>query len=148
NEGDSATFRVIAEADPSDAISFQWRRDGASITNNPTATTAQLTLPAVLPTDAGSYDVVVTSSGCTVASTTVTLSIGEADVPTTADCASDQCSAVVPSVPTACGTGLCGVGPGGLFPMMLAGLAWRSRRRRNVCRRLQPHAAFALDGKR
>jgi len=55
--GATATFTVVATGTA--PLSHQWRKNGASISG---ATIGALTLTNVQPTDAGSYDVVVTNS--------------------------------------------------------------------------------------
>ena len=70
---ESATFSVIATGTP--APTYQWRKAGVALTENATATTATLILNNVAPSDAGTYDVVVTNSAGTVTSTSAALTV-------------------------------------------------------------------------
>ena len=73
---ESATFSVIATGTP--APTYQWRKAGVALTGNATATTATLILNNVTPSDAGTYDVVVTNSAGTVTSTSAALTVNPA----------------------------------------------------------------------
>ena len=66
--GSTASFSVSATAGSS--ISYQWKKNGTNIGG---ATSSTLTLTAVSSANAGSYSVVVTSSGVPVTSSTATL---------------------------------------------------------------------------
>jgi DNA/RNA endonuclease G (NUC1) len=57
--GEPAILGVVATGTP--PFSYQWRRDGNAIADNPTATTAQLTISNVQAASAGNYDVVVSN---------------------------------------------------------------------------------------
>jgi hypothetical protein len=70
---ESATFSVIATGTP--APTYQWRKAGVALTGNATATTATLILNNVTPSDAGTYEVVVTNSAGTVTSTSAALTV-------------------------------------------------------------------------
>ena len=72
--GGTASFTVAATG--SAPLSYQWRKAGAPISGNATATTATLTLNAVAAGDAASYDVVVTNSVNSTTSTAATLTLG------------------------------------------------------------------------
>ncbi|MCB9914355.1 MAG: right-handed parallel beta-helix repeat-containing protein [Planctomycetes bacterium] len=68
-EGLPVTFEVLAQGVD---LVYQWRKDGGAL---PGATAPSLTLPAVTPSDAGAYDVVV-SNGCgSLASAIATLTV-------------------------------------------------------------------------
>jgi hypothetical protein len=69
--GTTATFSVTASG--TTAVTYQWRKGGANIAGNTSATTATLTLPNVQAGDAGTYDVVVTNASGSIPSTAVTL---------------------------------------------------------------------------
>lgn len=71
--GDSVTFSVAATGTP--APLFQWRRDGSPIGG---ATAATYTIPSVLTSDAGSYDVVVSNAAGSVTSAAVVLTVNKA----------------------------------------------------------------------
>ena len=73
---ESATFSVIATGTP--APTYQWRKAGVALTENATANTATLILNNVAPSDAGTYDVVVTNSAGTVTSTSAALTVNPA----------------------------------------------------------------------
>ncbi len=66
-------------------VTYQWRKDGASLSDGGTvsgATTAVLTIDPSAFTDAGSYDVVVTDSCTSTASNAAAVSVEFADVAT------------------------------------------------------------------
>ena len=73
---ESATFSVIATGTP--APTYQWRKAGVALTGNATATTTTLILNNVAPSDAGTYDVVVTNAAGTVTSTSAALTVNPA----------------------------------------------------------------------
>jgi len=73
--GGSATFTVAASG--SGTVTYQWRKGGVAI---PGATSASFTINPVAAGDAGSYDVVVSSSCGTVTSSAASLTVN----PTTA----------------------------------------------------------------
>lgn len=68
--GTPATFTVSATGTP--PLAFQWRKNGAAISN---ATNFTHNLPAILPVDAGGYDVVITNSFGSVTSLVATLGV-------------------------------------------------------------------------
>ncbi len=70
SQGNPATFSVAATG--SAPISYQWRKNGINIG---TATNSTYTIPAVVPTDAGIYSVVVSNSGGSVTSNNGTLTV-------------------------------------------------------------------------
>jgi hypothetical protein len=71
--GGNTSFAVVASGPGT--LRYQWRRGTTAITGNPSATTAQLSLTSVQPSDAGPYNVVVTNAGGSIVSNEVTLSI-------------------------------------------------------------------------
>lgn len=71
--GNTATFSVVASG--TTALSYQWRRAGANITVNPSATTSELSLVNVQASDAASYDVVVTNASGSIVSDAVLLTL-------------------------------------------------------------------------
>ena len=71
--GDSWGFAV--RATPYDAVTYQWRKDGESMTNNPTAGAYILVLNPLSSEDAGGYDVVVTNGGRSVTSRVARLTL-------------------------------------------------------------------------
>ncbi len=68
--GESVTFSVTASGTA--PLSYQWRKDGASISG---ATSSIYTIPSVVLSDAGSYDVVVSNAYGSVNSNTATLTV-------------------------------------------------------------------------
>lgn len=81
--GDSVTFAVTASGVP--APSYQWQRsgDGQSFTNISNASSAELVLTGVQPSDAGHFRVVVTNSEGSATSEVVTLTVNlPSDIPT------------------------------------------------------------------
>jgi hypothetical protein len=68
--GGSAAFSVGASANS--ALTYQWRRNGVPVTG---ATQASYTIASAQTTDAGSYDVVITSSGGSITSSLATLAV-------------------------------------------------------------------------
>lgn len=68
--GADATFTVVASG--TDPLSYQWRRSTQPING---ATTASYTIVGVQPSDAASYDVVVTNMAGTATSTAATLTV-------------------------------------------------------------------------
>ena len=68
--GDSSTFSVAANG--SGALSYQWRKGNAAI-SNASATTATLTLTNITSADAGNYTVVVTDANGSTTSAVATL---------------------------------------------------------------------------
>ena len=74
--GTTATFSVAATG--TTALSYQWRKAGANIGANASATTATLSLPTVSAGSADTYDVVVTNASGSVISNPVTLTVTSA----------------------------------------------------------------------
>lgn len=72
--GGTAVFAVVAEGSP--APTYQWRKNGASISG---ATNPSLALSSVQAGDAGTYDVVVTNAGGTATSAPAKLEVKPAD---------------------------------------------------------------------
>jgi alpha-tubulin suppressor-like RCC1 family protein len=105
--GQTATFSVTASGTPAPA--YQWRKAGAAISG---ATTATLTLSNVQSTEAGSYDVVITNTGGTVTSNSVTLSLGSAPASTTTYATPGNVTYTVPSAMTSLTLKLWGAGGG------------------------------------
>ena len=77
NVGGGATFTVTAMGIP--APSYQWRKDGASISG---ATEASFSKANVQAADAGSYTVVVANAAGSVTSDPATLTIANGRTPT------------------------------------------------------------------
>ncbi len=72
--GSNASFTVAASGTA--PFSYQWRKGGAAIAGNPTASSATLALTNVQAGDIGSYDVVVSNGvGSPVLSTAATLGV-------------------------------------------------------------------------
>lgn len=71
--GATANFSVVASGTSS--LTYQWRKAGANITGNASATTATLTLANVQAGDAAGYDVVVTNTSGSISSNLVALSV-------------------------------------------------------------------------
>jgi hypothetical protein len=69
-EGDSVTFNV--EATPPEVLSYQWRKDAVDI---PGAIGDSYTIASVDPSDAGSYDVVLTNSCGSITSDPAVLTV-------------------------------------------------------------------------
>jgi hypothetical protein len=69
-QGLSIAYSATAEGSP--PLSYQWQQNGASL---PGATTNTLTLASLVPTNTGSYDLVVTNAGGAVTSSVVTLTV-------------------------------------------------------------------------
>ena len=76
--GSNVTMSVGASGN---SLSYQWKKDGAPISGNATATTPTLNLTNVQLTDAGSYTAVVSNAGGSVTSNPVTLSVSTEPVP-------------------------------------------------------------------
>jgi alpha-tubulin suppressor-like RCC1 family protein len=68
NAGQSASFSVVATGSPT----YQWQKDNSPI---PGATSATLTIPETIPSDAGEYSVVVTQGGASFTSVEATLTV-------------------------------------------------------------------------
>ncbi|MBC7368405.1 MAG: putative Ig domain-containing protein [Undibacterium sp.] len=71
--GNTATFTVAATG--TTALTYQWRKAGANITGNASATTAALSLANAQVADAASYDVVVTNASGSIISNAATLTV-------------------------------------------------------------------------
>jgi len=75
--GESVMFRVGASSDS--AIAYQWRKDGVAI---PGATASTYAITSVTATNAGGYDVVITSGGNTLTSVSARLTVDVAPATT------------------------------------------------------------------
>ena len=71
--GATANFTVVASG--TTALSYQWRKAGANIAGNASATTATLTLTNAQAADVATYDVAVTNASGTIYSDPVTLTV-------------------------------------------------------------------------
>ncbi len=71
--GATASLSVVASG--TTALSYQWRKAGANIAGNASATTATLTLANAQAADVASYDVVVTNASGSIVSNAVTLTV-------------------------------------------------------------------------
>lgn len=71
--GSTATFSVSATG--TSGLSYQWRKAGANILGNTSATTSTLSLPNVQAGATGNYDVVVTNSSGSVVSNSASLAV-------------------------------------------------------------------------
>lgn len=71
--GGTANFSVTANG--TTAISYQWRKNGADITGNASATTSTLTLTNVQASDAASYYALVTNASGSLPSDSATLTV-------------------------------------------------------------------------
>lgn len=76
--GQPAAFRVDASGNP--APTYQWRKNGSAISG---ATAYAYAIAKTLAADAGSYSVVVTNSGGSVASAAASLTVSPASVAAT-----------------------------------------------------------------
>ena len=65
----SASFSVVATGT---GLTYQWRKNGSNISG---ATSTTYSIPSNLSADAGNYDVLISLSGCSVASNVATLTI-------------------------------------------------------------------------
>ncbi len=81
DQGSGVTFSVVASADGGGTLSYQWRKDGASILG---ATQDTFSIPSVTAADAGSYDVVITHTlnGTTTATTSLSVVLNVHTPPT------------------------------------------------------------------
>jgi hypothetical protein len=75
--GSTVTMSVGASGNE---LSYQWYKDGAPITNNPSATSPTLTINNAQVTDTGSYTAVVTNAGGNATSSAVSLTVTEGEV--------------------------------------------------------------------
>ncbi|HVM49497.1 MAG TPA: LamG-like jellyroll fold domain-containing protein [Candidatus Acidoferrum sp.] len=73
-----ATVNYSATVIGSPPLSYQWRQNGAAL---PGRTTTAISLVSIVPTNTGSYDLVVTNSGGAITSSAVALTV---EVPATA----------------------------------------------------------------
>jgi PKD repeat protein len=71
--GSSVSLTVVASGNST--VSYQWRKAGANIGGNASATTATLMLANVQAADAASYDVVVSNASGSIPSNAVTLTV-------------------------------------------------------------------------
>lgn len=69
----TTNFTVVAVG--TQPMTYQWRKGGAPVTNNVSATAATLVLTGVTEATAGSYDVVVTNSAGSITSSAATLTV-------------------------------------------------------------------------
>jgi hypothetical protein len=69
-EGRTVQYTVAADGSP--PLSYQWQKNGASMSGQ---TTNTLTFASIVPANTGSYDVVVTNAGGAVTSSVVTLTV-------------------------------------------------------------------------
>ncbi|MGD0260191.1 MAG: LamG-like jellyroll fold domain-containing protein [Verrucomicrobiota bacterium] len=69
-QGLSVTYSATAEGSP--PLSYQWQKNGASMSGQ---TTNTLTFASLVPANTGSYDLVVTNAGRAVTSSVVTLTV-------------------------------------------------------------------------
>ncbi|HEX8070063.1 MAG TPA: pectinesterase family protein [Pyrinomonadaceae bacterium] len=76
--GSNVTMAVAASGN---ALTYQWRKNGATIAGNASATTPTLNLTNVQTGDAGSYTCVVTNAGGSVTSNPVALGVSVDPVP-------------------------------------------------------------------
>ena len=76
--GSSVSMAVAASGS---ALTYQWQKDGKSVTGNDSALTPTLALKNLQLADAGSYTAVVTNSGGSVASSPVALKVSTTPVP-------------------------------------------------------------------
>ncbi len=74
--GTTTSFTVTASGNST--ISYQWRKAGANISGNASATTATLTLTNVQAVDGASYDVVVSNISGSIPSNPVVLTVTDA----------------------------------------------------------------------
>lgn len=74
NPAASATFTVAVSADVQGSISYNWRRNGTSISG---ANAASYTVSNVADANEGQYDCVITSSSYTVISNAATLTVND-----------------------------------------------------------------------
>ncbi len=139
--GESASFTVSISG--SGTPSYQWRKDGAPLSNGPRifgATSAGLTINPVTASDAGKYDVVATSVCAVLTSNPATLTINPAPVIVAPVAAPVPGGVVAPIAPlglpggagsvdcgAAGGGGMCGAGMVTMLPVMLIG-----RRKRRI----------------
>ncbi len=81
--GETVTFNVsVIGTAP---FTYQWRRDGVPLTDNASASTAELTLPVITSVDAGDYDVIVTNIAGTATSESANLTVNKAVATVTLD---------------------------------------------------------------
>lgn len=129
--GDNLTLVVLVNAS---SPTFQWRLDGINLTDSAVingATTNVLFIRPVDLTHAGNYDVVVTSAGCTVISSTATVNV-------TPGIPNNNPPTPNPNPMDPCAIGLCAPMNLGGLSMAMMGLAWlrrRTRSRRTIRRR-------------
>jgi Tol biopolymer transport system component len=108
NVGNTATFAV--GVDGTGPLSFQWRRDGASI---PGANSASLTFNSVALPNAGTYSVMVSNSAGAVVSSNVTLDVHPAVGVISPSITSQPSTVIVPSG----GSAMLAVGATGSGPL-------------------------------
>jgi endo-1,4-beta-xylanase len=74
--GDDVAFACAG--DGSGPLQYQWRKDGAAIADNPSATTPALAIEDVVTADAGAYDCVVSNAAGSAVSASATLTVAQA----------------------------------------------------------------------
>jgi Pectinesterase/MBG domain/Immunoglobulin domain len=91
--GSNVTTSVAASGN---SLSYQWQKNGAPVSGNPSAQTPTLTLSNVQTSDAGSYTAVVSNPGGSVTSTPVTLNVSTEPVPPPPSIASQPLDTTAP----------------------------------------------------
>ncbi len=81
--GGSTSFPIFANG--SGVLTYQWRKGGANILNNGTATTPTLTLTNISSSDAGNYTVIVSDANGSITSAVATLTYVPAPAAVTLD---------------------------------------------------------------
>jgi DNA/RNA endonuclease G (NUC1) len=81
--GDTVSFAVSATGTA--PLSFQWRKDGAPISDNPSALTATLMLSTIRSAAGGNYDCVVTNIAGSATSAAAALTVNKAAATVTLD---------------------------------------------------------------
>src|SRR5215218_10181601 len=89
--GAATTFSVTASGNA--PLTYQWRKNGVNVSaaNITGGTTAAITISNVGPADAGTYDVVITASGC---GTTTTSTVTAVSIPATFNPGSHNTNAI------------------------------------------------------
>ena len=71
--GATATLSVVASGTA--PLTYQWRKAGAPLTGNASATTATLSIPGATVADSGSYEVIITNALGSITSSAIALNI-------------------------------------------------------------------------
>jgi DNA/RNA endonuclease G (NUC1) len=71
--GATATLSVVASGTA--PLTYQWRKAGAPLTGNTSATTATLSIPGATAADSGSYEVIITNALGSITSAAIALNI-------------------------------------------------------------------------